>query len=59
MCSSDLYCSLPLSVLPKWLAAEGMLVVQNLINFFISSGSGQAVVTMPIMAPFCGTTTTP
>lgn len=45
------YCSLPLSVLPKWLAAEGMLVVQNLINFFIPSGSGQAVVTMPIMAP--------
>ena len=29
----------------------GMLIVQNLINFFIPSGSGQAVVTMPIMAP--------
>lgn len=28
-----------------------MLVVQNLINFFIPSGSGQAVVMMPIMAP--------
>lgn len=45
------YLSLPLQDLPRWLAAEGMLVVQNLINFVIPSGSGQAVVTMPIMAP--------
>ncbi len=45
------YLSLPLQELPQWLAAEGMLVVQNLINFVIPSGSGQAVVTMPIMAP--------
>ncbi|PIE54053.1 MAG: C4-dicarboxylate ABC transporter [Dethiosulfovibrio peptidovorans] len=45
------YLSLPLQGLPRWLAAEGMLVVQNLINFVIPSGSGQAVVTMPIMAP--------
>ena len=35
----------------QMLAAAGMLVVQNIINFFIPSGSGQAVVTMPIMAP--------
>lgn len=41
----------PLSYLPRWLAAEGMLVVQTLINFFIPSGSGQAATTMPIMAP--------
>jgi len=45
------YLSLPLQLLPRWLAAEGMLLVQNLINFIIPSGSGQAVVTMPIMAP--------
>lgn len=32
-------------------AAVGMYVVQVLINFIISSGSGQALVTMPIMAP--------
>lgn len=32
-------------------AAIGMLVVQNIINFFIPSGSGQAAATMPIMAP--------
>lgn len=37
--------------LPDWLAAVGMLVVQTLCNFFIPSGSGQAFVTMPIMAP--------
>lgn len=45
------YISMPLVHLPRWLAAEGMLIVQNLINFFIPSGSGQAVVSMPIMAP--------
>ena len=28
-----------------------MYIVQVLINFIISSGSGQALVTMPIMAP--------
>ena len=32
-------------------AAVGMLVVQSLCNLFIPSGSGQAYVTMPIMAP--------
>ncbi|GEN83692.1 hypothetical protein SLU01_20040 [Sporosarcina luteola] len=37
--------------LPPALAAVGMYVVQVLINFVISSGSGQALVTMPIMAP--------
>ena len=43
--------SIPLSVMPRWLAAEFMLVVQTLLNFLIPSGSGQAVVSMPIMAP--------
>ncbi len=32
-------------------AAEGMLVFQSILNFFIPSGSGQAAVTMPLMAP--------
>ena len=32
-------------------AATGMLAVQSVCNFFIPSGSGQAYVTMPIMAP--------
>jgi Predicted membrane protein len=37
--------------MPKWVAAEGMLFVQTLINFLIPSGSGQAATTIPIMAP--------
>jgi len=32
-------------------AAVGMVIVQNLINFFIPSGSGQAATSMPIMVP--------
>lgn len=32
-------------------SALGMLFVQNIINFFIPSGGGQALVTMPILAP--------
>ncbi len=32
-------------------SAEGMLVFQSVLNFFIPSGSGQAAVTMPLMAP--------
>ena len=34
-----------------YLSAVGMLVMQNIINFFIPSGSGQAAATMPIMVP--------
>ena len=37
--------------LPPALAAAGMYFVQLIINFVIPSGSGQALVTMPIMAP--------
>ena len=33
------------------MSALGMLFVQNIINFFIPSGAGQALVTMPILAP--------
>lgn len=32
-------------------SAQSMLIVQTIINFFIPSGSGQAALTMPIMAP--------
>jgi uncharacterized ion transporter superfamily protein YfcC len=39
------------AILPDWLTAWGMLVVQSGINFLITSGSGQASVTMPLMAP--------
>lgn len=43
--------SLPLSHMPLWLSAICMLIVQTILNFFIPSGSGQAAVSMPIMAP--------
>lgn len=43
--------SVPLQQLPGALSAVGMFFVQSLANFFIPSGSGQAYVTMPIMAP--------
>jgi len=32
-------------------AAQAMFVTQGVINFFVHSGSGQAALTMPIMAP--------
>ena len=40
-----------LHYLPKILAAEGMLVFQTFLNFFIPSGSGQAATTIPLMTP--------
>lgn len=33
------------------IASHKMFVIQSVINFFIHSGSGQAALTMPIMAP--------
>ncbi len=43
--------SLPLQQLGPELSAVGMMAVQAVINLFVPSGSGQAFVTMPIMAP--------
>jgi uncharacterized ion transporter superfamily protein YfcC len=43
--------SVPLQTLGPSVAAVGMFLVQSLTNLFIPSGSGQAYVTMPIMAP--------
>ncbi len=37
--------------LPAALAAVGMFGLQTVFSFLVSSGSGQALVTMPIMAP--------
>ncbi len=42
--------------LPAAFAAIGMFLVQSLCNLFIPSGSGQAYVTMPIMAPLADLT---
>lgn len=39
------------AVLPEWATAWGMLVVQSVLNLAIVSGSGQAALTMPLMAP--------
>jgi len=43
--------SQPLVAVGGELSAVGMLLIQSILNFFIPSGSGQAYVTMPIMAP--------
>ena len=40
-----------LGSLSKYISGMGMVVVQNLVNFFIQSGSGQASAVMPIIAP--------
>ncbi|MFW5872981.1 MAG: YfcC family protein [bacterium] len=41
----------PLYNLPAYIASSLMVIIQTFINFFVPSGSGQAMVTMPIMAP--------
>jgi uncharacterized ion transporter superfamily protein YfcC len=46
----------PLASQPGYVAAVGMLAVQTVCNLFIPSGSGQAYVTMPIMAPIADLT---
>lgn len=35
---------------PSWAAAQGMLLFQAVFNFFVTSGSAQAAITMPLMA---------
>ena len=46
----------PLAQVGSGGAAVGMLLVQSACNFLIPSGSGQAFVTMPIMAPLADLT---
>ena len=46
----------PLQGFPGAVSAVAMLGVQTVCNFFIPSGSGQAYVTMPIMAPLADLT---
>ncbi len=40
-----------LTGLPASIAAQGMLLIETLINFIIPSGSGQATTIIPVMAP--------
>lgn len=41
----------PMHYLPKSLAAISMMISQSLLHFPVSSYSGQAILTMPILAP--------
>ena len=41
----------PLQAMGAQAAVVGMLAIQTVLNLFIPSGSGQAYVTMPLMAP--------
>ncbi|MCC5854740.1 MAG: YfcC family protein [Idiomarina sp.] len=43
--------SMPLGHVPAAISAVGMLIIQTILNLFVPSGSGQAFVTMPLMAP--------
>ncbi len=45
------YLSEPVKDFHPVVSAQVMFVVQTVINFFVPSGSGQAALTMPIMAP--------
>lgn len=45
------YLTLPLSDFSPLVCAPLMAVIQTLVNFFINSGSAQAVVMMPLMVP--------
>jgi len=50
------YLSIPLQSVGPGLASVGMFMFQSLMNLFIPSGSGQAFVTMPLMAPIADIT---
>ena len=45
------YASQVLQGMPPIIAAQGMLILQTLINFFIPSSTGQAATVIPILAP--------
>ena len=45
------YASNFISLFPRIVAAQMMFLTQSLINFFVHSGTAQAALTMPIMAP--------
>jgi len=48
--------AMPLQKTGPEIAAVGMYMIQSVLNFFIPSGSGQAFVTMPLMAPIADLT---
>lgn len=50
------YLSVPISLFGDIVGVNLMLIANLLINFFITSGSGQASAVMPIMVPICDLT---
>ncbi len=48
--------SIPLQKVGPEIAAVGMYMIQSTMNLFVPSGSGQAYVTMPLMAPIADLT---
>ena len=45
------YLAIALNVIPHFLLGPAMYIINIIVNFFITSGSGQAVVVIPIIAP--------
>lgn len=45
------YCAQALNAMPQILQGPGMFIAHTIINFFVTSGSGQANITMPIFLP--------
>lgn len=43
--------SIPLTNFPPVIAAIGMFIANTILNFFVPSGSGQAMIAMPILTP--------
>ena len=43
--------SVPLDAVGAEVAGVGMMIMQSILNLFVPSGSGQAFVTMPLLAP--------
>ncbi|QLE78952.1 putative basic amino acid antiporter YfcC [Francisella sp. Scap27] len=50
------YASKSISGTNEYVSALGMFYFQSIFNFFITSGSGQAALTMPIMSPLADLT---
>ncbi|API87733.1 hypothetical protein F7310_01450 [Francisella uliginis] len=50
------YASASISGTNQYVSALGMFFFQSIFNFFVTSGSGQAALTMPIMSPLADLT---
>ena len=50
------YASETISGTNQYVSTLGMFFLQSIFNFFVTSGSGQAALTMPIMSPLADLT---